>query len=141
MAYAPGDPRRAAASRRYYEKNKKKYLEYSRRSQEKYRSLVRAQKDKPCADCGIRYPYYVMDFDHRPDEVKEFGIATIHFFKSMERLTKEIAKCDVVCSNCHRERTQRRKLAASLKTSAEAGTSSLTQGRAKTVPSVDQPGA
>ena len=29
------------------------------------KEYARALKDRPCADCGIKYPYYVMDLDHR----------------------------------------------------------------------------
>ncbi len=66
------------------------------------------QKDmKPCTDCGIPYPYYVMDWDHL--ENKELGVGRAVLF-SMQRLKEEIAKCELVCSNCHRERTHKRSL-------------------------------
>jgi hypothetical protein len=29
------------------------------------RRIIRQAKDRPCSDCGSRYPTYVMDFDHR----------------------------------------------------------------------------
>jgi hypothetical protein len=50
-----------------------------------------------------------MDFDHRQGEEK---LANINKFAytSLEALQREIAKCDVVCANCHRERTYWRKL-------------------------------
>ena len=32
--------------------------------------LVRDAKNRPCADCGVQYPYYVMDLDHRPGIAK-----------------------------------------------------------------------
>jgi hypothetical protein len=32
-----------------------------------------AAKDRPCADCQIRYPHYVMDFDHREGVEKLFN--------------------------------------------------------------------
>ena len=66
-------------------------------------------KNKPCADCGITYPYYVMDFDHRENEIKEFGLNAVTQ-KAINALKREIAKCDVVCANCHRERTYQRRL-------------------------------
>lgn len=60
-------------------------------------------------DCALTFPYYVMDFDHRPDEVKLFNIAEYARLKpSMAQLEAEIAKCDVICSNCHRIRTYER---------------------------------
>jgi predicted HNH restriction endonuclease len=51
-----------------------------------------------------------MDFDHRPGETKAFEISQMLGKVSMETLEAEIAKCDIVCANCHRIRTHRRKL-------------------------------
>lgn len=82
--------------------------EYSRRRRE----LVSDFKKKPCADCATEYPSYVMDLDHRPGTEKKFTIA-LAYGVSLKRLLAELAKCDVVCANCHRERTHQRKLAAS----------------------------
>jgi hypothetical protein len=77
------------------EKNKKRNQDY-----------VRSLKEKtPCTDCGINYPYYVMDFDHIQDKIKNVGRLMKN---SHNTLLKEIAKCEIVCSNCHRERTQKR---------------------------------
>jgi hypothetical protein len=96
--------------REHYRKNKDAYLASVRRRFGRLQVLLRAAKDKPCADCGVRYPYYVMDLDHR-EGVEKIG-PLAHFLKkhSIRLLVAEIAKCDVVCSNCHRERTHQRKL-------------------------------
>lgn len=60
-------------------------------------------------DCGIKYPYYVMDLDHRPGETKLYDPARLVTLGSKRKLEQEIAKCDVVCANCHRQRTFDRK--------------------------------
>lgn len=58
-----------------------------------------------CVDCGEVDPI-VLEFDHLRD--KEFNLA--HYAKaSWERLHAEIAKCEVVCANCHRRRTHSRR--------------------------------
>lgn len=31
----------------------------------KFAIQFRQLKEVPCGDCNIKYPYYVMDFDHR----------------------------------------------------------------------------
>ena len=81
-----------------------------KKSRYKRRDLLRRYKDQPCADCGVRYPYYVMDFDHvRGEKFKNLSQAWIACV-SLEKLLAEVAKCDVVCSNCHRERTERRRV-------------------------------
>ena len=42
-----------------------------------------------------------------PSNDKAFGMAALaKSTYSLKRLEEEIAKCDVVCSNCHRIRTQ-----------------------------------
>lgn len=94
-------------TRNHYKNNKKQYLKRNARSLAKCQEFVRNLKSRPCQDCGIQYPYYVMDFDHREGEVKEIQLN--QFFRySIKKLSEEIAKCDVVCSNCHRERTFQR---------------------------------
>jgi predicted HNH restriction endonuclease len=65
-------------------------------------------KAKPCRGCGIQYPPHVMDFDHLDDAEKLDDVSRFTRFTKKKLLT-EIAKCDVVCSNCHRERTHRRR--------------------------------
>ena len=71
----------------------------------KMRAAVDAFKDVPCMDCGRRYPSCVMDFDHRDPTAKAFSIGMMITNTSLDALLAEIAKCDVVCSNCHRIRT------------------------------------
>jgi hypothetical protein len=74
-------------------------------ARKKMGDLVRALKSQPCTDCGVSYPHYVMDFDHVRGE-KKFNVSSvISSFKSKQRVLDEIAKCEVVCSNCHRTRT------------------------------------
>jgi hypothetical protein len=54
-----------------------------------------------------------MDFDHRPGETKCFNLAIAagQTRLSWAKMLAEIAKCDVVCANCHRKRTHRRRVA------------------------------
>lgn len=84
------------------------------------KTMIRSLKDRPCLDCRVRYPHYVMDFDHREGETKDFDIArAVRKCVSERVLMKEVAKCDLVCSNCHRERTHRRRVSA-LSSAAES---------------------
>lgn len=84
--------------------NPEQYRVYARMRWAQGRQRIVALKNKPCADCGIQYPPYVMDFDHRPGEVKMENVGAMSRF-SEEAIAAEIAKCDLVCANCHRERT------------------------------------
>lgn len=61
-------------------------------------------------DCGLRPEILqVLEFDHREDEEKCFDISDRMTSGSLEDLRREIAKCDIVCANCHRIRTVKRK--------------------------------
>lgn len=66
---------------------------------------VEALKRQPCMDCGGTFAPYVMDFDHRDGNDKVKGISTFISRGSWTRIEAEIAKCDLVCANCHRIRT------------------------------------
>jgi hypothetical protein len=102
MAYKDPEKQREA-HRRWSKANPEWWAERKARNIQ----IVREAKNKPCADCGVPYPFYVMDFDHR--ENKSFNLSMVakrHY--SEARLLEEIAKCDVVCANCHRERTAKR---------------------------------
>lgn len=58
-------------------------------------------------DCNIEYPYYVLDFDHvRGKKVENISNMAKHY--TWEEILKEIKKCELVCSNCHRIRTFKR---------------------------------
>ncbi len=69
---------------------------------------IRAQKEgKPCTDCDEYHPHYVMDFDHVSGS-KLFNLSGAAYSHGMQSIIDEIAKCELVCSNCHRERTFQR---------------------------------
>lgn len=96
-------------TKNHYEHNKQQYFKKNLGSYLKRREFVRQKKTFPCLDCGVQYPYYVMDFDHREGETKKYELNRVGRM-TMRALETEIAKCDLVCANCHRERTHQRKL-------------------------------
>lgn len=69
------------------------------------RAIVVEEKKHPCMDCGVCYPPYVMDFDHRDPTQKVSKISNLMRWGSKDKLLIELEKCDLVCANCHRERT------------------------------------
>lgn len=67
-----------------------------------------------CVDCNTNYPSCCMDFDHRPGESKSYNVASmVSSHARRELIDVEVAKCDLICSNCHRIRTRDRKRASS----------------------------
>lgn len=91
----------------HYGNNKQYYVEKAARNKKVVQEKIRAIKKVPCFDCGVSYPHYVMDFDHRPEHEK-----SIEMHRAFERgwaaIQAEVDKCDVVCANCHRQRTHDR---------------------------------
>ena len=92
------------AEARYHRENRSRRRDGKKDRRSHFRRLIQEFKSVPCADCGMSYPYYVMDFDHVRG-AKCFNIGTDAKSKSMEAFLAEVAKCDVVCANCHRHRT------------------------------------
>lgn len=97
-----------AASKRHYDKNPEYYKERNRRSRERKQDFIRQQRSVPCVDCKTEYPWYVMEFDHRNAEDKTYNIARMNS-QSWNRIHTELAKCDVLCANCHCVRTHERR--------------------------------
>lgn len=80
-------------------------------------AILAAKKDVPCMDCGGRFPTCVMQFDHRDPSTKTKRFRSpgaMAARTSLEEFEAEIAKCDIVCANCHAIRTHlgRRPLAS-----------------------------
>ena len=71
---------------------------------------IRGLKEaNPCMDCKEYYPYYVMDFDHVRG-TKHANVMELIPTLSKKKIDEEIAKCEIVCSNCHRIRTHMRRI-------------------------------
>lgn len=89
----------------------------------RFRRLIdEIKRTKPCADCKTCYPPVAMDFDHRPSEGKVFEISDKLGRVSLETLMLEIEKCDIVCANCHRIRTHRRRIERKLEAAFNGST-------------------
>ena len=88
--------------------NAGKKIDQRKARMSKHKAFINNHKDKPCMDCGNSFPIISMDFDHRPDEKKLFNLASA-WGRNIDKIIAEIAKCDVVCSNCHRLRTEKRR--------------------------------
>ena len=56
-----------------------------------------------CCICGYNRCSAALDFHHRNEDEKEFGLSQNGMTRSWERTKKEIDKCVLVCANCHRE--------------------------------------
>jgi hypothetical protein len=103
-------PCRAEYHQEHYAANKARYIASARRRkialiEERMQYLVAFLQDHPCVDCGESDPI-VLEFDHLRD--KKFGISDGLQGRRWQDVLDEIAKCEVVCANCHRRRTAKR---------------------------------
>lgn len=95
-----------ALRRKYRKNNPSIYRATEKRSRNKRLKLLWELKNKPCKDCGINYPPYIMQFDH-VNGYKEECVSRLNSYK---KIIEEANKCEIVCANCHAERTWKRKM-------------------------------
>lgn len=66
------------------------------------RAYVHALKAAPCMDCGGTWPPKVMHFHHRDPAEKTASLAAlVSRGAPREEIDAEVAKCDLLCANCH----------------------------------------
>lgn len=83
------------------ERKRRKYLNVKTRIQTLKQLSVEYLGGK-CIKCGYDKCIWALDFHHRNPEEKEFGIAS-YASRAWYKLKPELDKCDLLCSNCHRE--------------------------------------
>lgn len=81
------------------------YIDAKKSSYARFYTLKQTQ---PCLDCNKRYPYFILEYDHRDPKTKFRNVSEL-VTCSPEALSSEIAKCDLVCANCHHMRTASRR--------------------------------
>jgi hypothetical protein len=67
------------------------------------------KKTLSCSRCGYNEKPSRLDFHHRDPATKSWGIGRMARQASVERLQEEMAKCDVLCIECHNSVEPRRK--------------------------------
>lgn len=120
--------RRQEHNRKWREQHEKEWLSHYRADGTPYRCRVRNMQkeysewlatikmEAGCADCGFDEHPAALEFDHVRGR-KLFALS-VGCGRNREVQLAEIAKCEVVCSNCHHIRTYRRKIAADTQASA-----------------------
>ncbi len=88
----------------WYLKNRERLLKAANERRREIKKWFHAYKSKlSCANCGFNKHIAALDFHHVNKEEKEHCIAEIVCrAPSKETILKEIAKCKVLCANCHR---------------------------------------
>lgn len=101
----------AAYRRDHYLENRERYIQRAalRKRElhlERTKLLIEYFSEHPCTDCGETDPV-VLEFDHLRD--KEFEVGPKLATYPWKVVLAEIEKCEVVCGNCHKRRTARRR--------------------------------
>lgn len=104
----------AVASKRHYEANKRKIKKRSflrnKNQRHKNKAYVDAIKSiSECVDCGEKNPL-VLDFDHVRGKKIECVSNMMRGAYGIKSIQKEINKCEIRCSNCHRIVTDKRRI-------------------------------
>lgn len=105
-----------AKNRAYYAKNREQGAAKGRAFLEKRRRwwqvrLNSYKIEKGCARCGYDEHPAALEFDHIDRSVKEFNISVLttrlsqYREEDINQMWTEVAKCQVLCSNCHRIKT------------------------------------
>lgn len=79
----------------------------ARRREENAAYIFSVKEGVPCTDCKQHFPPYCMDFDHLTNKKCNVSRMANSAYK-LDTIKLEIAKCELVCSNCHRIRTFKR---------------------------------
>jgi hypothetical protein len=114
--------------RRRSEERTEEYYEYHRSHSEKYRLkhskeavertklyqkkcfqqwmnlIIIPQGLNKCSKCGYDKCFHAIDFHHRDPKEKKFNIGSMLRTKITPENLEELAKCDPLCANCHREK-------------------------------------
>jgi hypothetical protein len=73
--------------------------------------IIALKESTPCADCKITHHFVVSQYDHLPQFTKLFNLAKFHQYTlDLNVVLAEIAKCELVCANCHAIRTHERRI-------------------------------
>jgi uncharacterized membrane protein YgaE (UPF0421/DUF939 family) len=94
----------------HYEKYGDEYRERAKKYRNKIKTIYRTNmlaylSDKACVVCG-ESDIRVLEFDHLDQSTKSFSISqAVRLGYSWNNVLEEIAKCRILCANCHKKRT------------------------------------
>jgi hypothetical protein len=87
----------------YYLKNKNSFYLRNRKAKSRNKKIINELKEKGCCRCGWNEHPCGLDYHHKDSSLKKLSIARlVNFSYGKETLIKEVEKCILLCSNCHR---------------------------------------
>lgn len=93
-----------AYKKKHYEQNKVLYIEKNNARKSVLKAFIDEIKaNSKCVRCP-ESDIACLDFHHKDDNTKDFNVAqAITIGYSIDKIREEIAKCEILCSNCHRK--------------------------------------
>jgi hypothetical protein len=88
--------------RKYYEKNREFVIAAAANARKRKAYKWHLFKKKLKCECGESHPA-CLDFHHREGTEKLFSVSEGFAKYTEEKVLAEVAKCDVICANCHRK--------------------------------------
>ena len=89
--------------RDWYQRNKASHIAYVRKREKKIRAWFKEYKQSiVCEKCGETHTA-CLEFHHIDPKEKKFALGRVSHKSSKKILLAEIAKCRVLCANCHRK--------------------------------------
>jgi hypothetical protein len=90
----------------HYKNNKYYYVKKAKENKTKTKKIISQIKSEiksgGCCICGESHPA-TLDFHHKNKDDKLFTIGQNKLHYGVETVKKELDKCIVLCSNCHRK--------------------------------------
>ncbi len=86
----------------YHQHSKQEQARSAKKKQKMHQWYEEYKATLACQRCGENHPATLV-FHHRDAKEKEFAIGqAVHDGWSIKRILKEMEKCDVLCTNCHK---------------------------------------
>lgn len=83
--------------------------EVNPRRQEIRTYLDEIKLSRGCTKCGYKEHPAALDFHHLSQQDKVATIASLYSTLNLQKILAEVAKCEVLCANCHRIETYHQK--------------------------------
>ena len=88
---------------RTYSERREYLISAVRKRRQKIRQMAIAAKGGKCEICGYNKCNEALEFHHLDESDKDFGLSEKGYARSWKKVEKELLKCSLLCSNCHRE--------------------------------------
>lgn len=88
--------------KRKYKDRRNYLIEAVKKRRRKLKEMAVQLKGGRCSICGYNKSLEALEFHHHLGR-KDFALSTKGLTRSWKKIKKELEKCILVCSNCHKE--------------------------------------